>query len=124
MKNKKQQGVALITIMVIVGTLSVLGVALLSLVDTNLADSTVQGEEAQALYLAESGAADAVWYLENINKNWTGTGSTEHRLNNGSYVITVNQSTAPNVIIEVTAYIPNKANQRVHKTIRVSGRLN
>ncbi len=122
-KNKNPSGFVLIGISILMGILVLIGASLLGMVDTNLVDAFVQQEEVQALYLAETGIEEGIWYLQNVDITWTGDSPTEHMLTKGSYTISVDQSGAPTYIITVTGYVPNKSNVRVQKTLEVTGTL-
>ena len=96
---------------------------MLTMVDHHFIDAAYQRDEVQAFFLAETGAEEAIWYMQNIDSNWVGDTPTEHVLNNGTYVINVDQSASPVRVITVTGYVPNLANARVQKTIEVTGTM-
>lgn len=121
--NHKEKGFVLIATVILMGSLLVIGTSVLSMVDTNLADAFVQQEEVHAVYLAETGIEEAIWYLQNVDITWTGDSPTEHTLNNGTYTISVDNSGAPTYVITVTGYVPALTNARVQKTIEVTGTL-
>jgi len=121
--SKKQKGFILLTTIILSSALLLTGAAMLTMVDHHFIDAAYQRDEVQAFFLAETGAEEAIWYMQNIDSNWVGDTPTEHVLNNGTYVINVDQSASPVRVITVTGYVPNLANARVQKTIEVTGTM-
>jgi len=121
--NKPAQGFVLIGVLILTGALLMMGTALLSMTQYHFTDSFIEQEKIHALYLAETGVEEGIWYLQNVDINWTGDSPTEHSFGMGSYTIAVDQSGAPTYVITVTGYVPNLTNARVQKTIEVTGTL-
>ncbi len=86
MKNKK--GIALLTIIVFIFTLTIMGATFLSLINIDVVEFNHQYQNVQAKYVAESGIAKALWYL---NSQISPTTSSEDivitSLNNKLYKI-------------------------------------
>lgn len=61
MNNKK--GVALLTVVLFVFTLSLMGITFLAMINTDLREVDSQYQDQQAFYLAEAGVQKALWYL-------------------------------------------------------------
>lgn len=122
-KRRSHGGFVLIATIIMTMTLGLIGASLLGMKSDSIADSSIQREEVQALYLAESGASEAIWYLQNIDILWVGDNPVEHTTNKGSYTITIDHSASPKITIISTGYIPNLANARVKRTIQVIGDL-
>jgi len=120
---RKQKGFILLTTVIMCSALLLTGAAMLSMVDHHFVDAQYQRDEVQALFLAETGAEEAIWYLQNVDSTWSGDSPTEHALNNGVYTISIDQSAAPIRVITATGYIPNIANAQVRKTIEVTGTM-
>jgi len=118
---RKQKGFILLTTIILSSALLLTGAAMLTMVDHHFVDAAYQRDEVQAFFLAETGAEEAIWYLQNIDSNWVGDTPTEHVLNNGTYVINIDHSGAPVRVITVTGYVPDITNARVQKTIEVTG---
>ena len=121
--RKKNQGFVLLGLVITLSVALISGIALIEMSQYQQGDSFNYQEEVQALYLAESGIDEAIWYLRQRDPNWGGDFPTEHSLNNGSYVIQVDNSLYPQVTITVTGYVPNRDQARVRKTIQVRGQL-
>ena len=65
-KNGKSNGVALLTTVLFLFTLSVMGATFLMLMQFDLLDFDAQKAELEAQYLSESGIQKGLWYLNNF----------------------------------------------------------
>lgn len=86
MKNKK--GIALLTIIVFIFTLTIMGATFLSLINIDVVEFNYQYQNLQAKYVAESGVAKALWYLNSkISPTSTEEDVVITSLNNNPYKI-------------------------------------
>jgi Tfp pilus assembly protein PilX len=95
---ENQQGVALIIALIVMTTLSVLVIASLEMLTTNVQISTNHTHELQALYVAEAGVEDAISELR-ADSGWN-AGFTDKEFPTGtgnSYTVSVT-GTSPKVI--------------------------
>lgn len=60
---KKEKGIALLTVVLFLFTLSIMGITFLSLINIDLTEIDTQYNDTQAFYLAEAGIEKAIWYL-------------------------------------------------------------
>ncbi len=65
-KKKTNKGVALLTTVLFLFTLSVMGATFLMLTQFDLIDFDAQKAEAEAQYVSEAGIHKAMWYLNNF----------------------------------------------------------
>lgn len=92
-------------------------ILLISSAFTYSASSKYSIESLQATHLAEAGIDRAVAALNKTAGAYNGESETP--LGGGSYSVTVTSIDASNKIIESTGYIPNKANPKSKRTIRI-----
>jgi len=92
-----QEGVALVTVLVLVIVLTVMGVAMVDLVLTETAIAYNQGDAVAAQFAAEGGIARALYELS-LNAAWPGITDT---LGDGQYQVTVTSSGAMRTIVSV-----------------------
>lgn len=69
---KNQHGMALVATLIFVSVLVTFGVALLAMTGDDSKLSTLQRESTRALYLAETGIEEAIWYMNSSEKNTDG----------------------------------------------------
>lgn len=82
-----KSGVILITTIIIMVFLSVLGMSVLSFLFSSTSYAQAQLDRLQAVYLAESGIAKAIWELRyDIDPDGNGTGNIKkEKLGNGGF---------------------------------------
>lgn len=118
MKYKKQQGQVLVLALAVVGlvlanTLLVIGGSQIFYQNTNY---TVQSS--QAVNLAEAGVDKALASLNATGGSYSG--EIETGLGDGSYSVSITTPGTNTKVIEVSGYIPSKANPKVKKTIQAT----
>lgn len=74
-------------------------------------------DERQAILLAEAGVDKAVTSLNKTGGSYNG--ESETILGEGSYSVTITTKDATTKVIESTGYIPDKANAKVKRTVRI-----
>lgn len=92
-----QEGVALVTVLVLVIVLTAMGVAMVDLVLTETAIAYNQGDAIAAQFAAEGGIARALYELS-LNAAWPGITDT---LGDGQYQVTVTSSGTMRTIVSV-----------------------
>lgn len=115
-----EQGSSLLTAIILVFCMLTLAVILTSRVIYNAKDKQSYLAEIQAGYVAESGIAAAVWYLDTIDGNWLGDAPQEHILQVdddiiGSYTVTVSHGAKDKVTC--TGYVPNRDNFKAKRIV-------
>lgn len=94
-RPRGEEGVALVTVLVLVIVLTVMGVAMVDLVLTETAIAYNQGDAIAAQFAAEGGIARALYEL-NLNAAWPGITAT---LGDGQYQVTVTSSGTMRTIV-------------------------
>lgn len=115
-----ERGSSLLAAIILVFSMLAVAVALTSRVIFDAKDKQAFLTEIQAGYIAESGIAATEWYLNTIDKTWTGDEPQEHILgtnNNtiGSYMVVVTHGLADTV--RCTGYVPNYNNYIAKRTV-------
>jgi len=86
----------------------------------NASDKQAYLAEIQAGYVSESGIAAALWYLDNIDKNWRGNSPDEYELERdddviGSYTVVITHGKKDT--ITCTGYVPNRDDFTAKRTV-------
>lgn len=114
-KRQKDRGMALLLVLFLMA----LGVLLLAtlnmlLASLRLRDVQNRANEAKALYLAESGMQDALWYLNNQDRTWTGTGASDDPAHYADF---------PIFVLNTAEHAPERGEYTVESVVDASGVL-
>ncbi|MEW5692468.1 MAG: hypothetical protein AB1765_04155 [Candidatus Hydrogenedentota bacterium] len=118
-----ENGVALLAAVVIIFLLVTLVAVFLVLVNTKTTDYYNQLEYEKAISIAESGIADALWYLNNVSDTYTPPPGNSVFFDSGYYEITITHDIGDSKQIICYAYIPDTDNYRIKKGIKIYGDL-
>lgn len=118
MNEKNEAGQILVLVFIALGVVlfSVLSVIAGAQIYFSNANYTVNSEKATAL--AEAGVDKALASLNKTGGSYLG--EVETSLGDGSYSVTITSSDAATKVITATGYIPNKAQAKVKRTIKIT----
>lgn len=122
MTRIKQIGQVIIISLIFMGVILLLTAALLGFVYQNVSATRRALWKEQAVQLADAGIDKAVWQLNLTAGAYTGESGTV--LGTGEFDVTVTTLTATSKEISAIGYVPNKANPKVTREVKVEVSIN
>lgn len=116
-KHLNDSGQIFVLTLIALTVITVGAVAILSGSFTFKQNSRYSLEAIEAINLAEAGADKAIGTLNRIGGSYNGESETQ--LGPGSYEVTVTSIDSGNKTIQSTGYIPNKANAKLKRTVKI-----
>lgn len=118
MTSKKQSGQILVVVFVVLGVVLFTVLSLIAGAQIYYQNASYAQDAEKATSLAEAGVDKA---LNSLNKTGGSySGETETFLGDGSYSVTVISTDVSTKLVQSTGYVPNKAEAKVKRTIKMN----
>lgn len=116
-RPKHQSGQILVVVFVVLGVVLFTVLSVIAGAQIYSSNTVYSTDAEKATALAEAGVDKA---LASLNKTGGGyNGETETALGDGTYSVTITSTDAATKVIEATGYVPNKANAKTKRTVKI-----
>lgn len=118
MTNKKQSGQILVVVFVAMGVVLFTVLSIIAGAQIYYQNASYAQDAEKATSLAEAGVDKALSTLNKTGGSYSGEGETG--LGDGSYSVTITSTDAATKVIEATGFVPNQAQARAKRTIKIT----